>query len=167
MELNELKIAREDVNRLNVKSADDTYNSTNVQDNKNIFDRLPEHIVEKFNQLIDELVGLMDGMYTREQVDSAINQKVVDMTAGDMAKGVYDTNNNNVVDKAEKLAIHVKIGNVYFDGSKGITLTEMGAATVEQGVAIDSLTTDIKFIKVVDSLPTEPDVHTLYLIPKK
>lgn len=167
MELNDFKITNEEVNRLNVKSADDTYNSTNVQDNKNIFDRLPEHIVEKFNQLIDELVGLMDGMYTREQVDSAINQKVVDMSAGDMAKGIYDTNNNNVVDKAEKLAVPVKIGNAYFDGSKGITLTEMGAATVEQGVAIDNLITDIEYIKVVDSLPTEPDAKTLYFIPKK
>lgn len=166
MELNDLKITSEEVNRLNVKSADDTYTGTNARDNKNIFDRLPEHIATKFNYLIDELAVLLDGMYTREQVDRAINEKVFQMGSGDMAQAVYDTNSNGVVDKAERLATSVKIGNAYFNGSKSVTVEEMGCATAEQGQFVENLTTDVKFIKVVNELPSEPDVNTLYLVKK-
>lgn len=41
--------------------------------------------------------------YTKSETDEAISQKVLAIGAGDMAKDVYDTNFNGVVDDAEKL----------------------------------------------------------------
>ena len=166
MALTDNKITDSEINSLNVKSADDTYKNDNPRDNKAIFDRLPEHIAKKLNSLIDELAEVLAGLYTRQQVDDAIADKVQQMGAGDMAQAVYDTNHNGIVDKAERLATSVKIGNAYFNGSKGLTVQEMGCATAEQGQAAENLTTDVKFIKVVNELPTEPDETTLYLIPK-
>ncbi len=166
MALTDNKITASEINSLNVKSAEDTYKNNNPRDNKDIFDRLPEHIAAKLNSLIDELAEVLAGMYTRTQVDEAISNKVLQMGAGDMAQAVYDTNHSGVVDKAEKLSKTVKIGNAYFNGSKGLTVEEMGCATAEQGQAAENLTTDVKFIKVVNELPSEPDVNTLYLVKK-
>ena len=39
--------------------------------------------------------------YTKAETDKAIKDRVTDIGAGDMAKAVYDTNNNGVVDNAE------------------------------------------------------------------
>ena len=39
--------------------------------------------------------------YTKAETDTAINARVTDIGAGDMAKAVYDTDGNGVVDKAE------------------------------------------------------------------
>lgn len=39
--------------------------------------------------------------YTKAETDEAIAQRVTDIGAGDMAKAVYDTDGNGVVDKAE------------------------------------------------------------------
>ena len=41
--------------------------------------------------------------YTKAETDEAIAQRVTDIGAGDMAKAVYDTNGDGVVDDAEKL----------------------------------------------------------------
>lgn len=67
---------------------------------------------------------------------------------------------------AVKLQTARKIGNALFDGTKDITLAQIGAATSAQGTKIDNLTTEVKYIKKVSSLPANPDPTTLYLIPK-
>lgn len=41
--------------------------------------------------------------YTKAETDDAIAQRVTDIGAGDMAKAVYDTDGDGVVDDAEKL----------------------------------------------------------------
>ena len=46
---------------------------------------------------------------------------------GDMLKSVYDTDDNGVVDAAEKLQNARKIGNASFDGTADITLSQIGA----------------------------------------
>lgn len=90
-----------------------------------------EVIIPAFNLLIDALVADMGNIYTKEEVTQAIREKVAAVGAGDMAMAVYDTDGDGIIEKAGKLAKAVKIGNAQFDGSKGITLTEMGAALKE------------------------------------
>lgn len=46
---------------------------------------------------------------------------------GDMLKSVYDTDDNGVVDAAEKLQVAHKIGDASFDGTQDITLAQIGA----------------------------------------
>ena len=46
---------------------------------------------------------------------------------GDMLKSVYDTDDNGVVDAAEKLQTARKIGDASFDGTADITLSQIGA----------------------------------------
>ena len=46
---------------------------------------------------------------------------------GDMLKSVYDTDDNGVVDAAEKLQTAHKIGDASFDGTQDITLAQIGA----------------------------------------
>lgn len=123
-------------------------------------------VIPAFNQLIDAIVEDMGNIWTKEEVAQEIGQKVVEIGSGDMAKAVYDTDGDGIVDKAAKLAQKIKVGNAYFDGSSDITLGEIGAATTEQGVAVDRLTTDIKAIKYVLALPENPDINTLYLVKK-
>ena len=47
-----------------------------------------------------------------------------------------------------------------------ITPSSIGAATSAQGTLADNITTDIKYIKYVTSLPSSPDANTLYLVKK-
>lgn len=130
MAFNDLKITTADINTNNVKSAADTYSADDIQRNKDIFDRLPELIAARVNGLIDRLTEELAGIYTKTEVVAAINNKIVEIGTGDMAKGVYDTDGDgkvNAADTADKLADDVKIGDAEFDGSKDITLAEMGA----------------------------------------
>ncbi|MBP0980162.1 MAG: hypothetical protein J6Q18_01220 [Oscillospiraceae bacterium] len=123
-------------------------------------------VIPAFNRLVDAITADMDNRYTKEEVTASIAEKIVQLGAGDMSMGVYDTDGDGIVDKAEKLAQKVKIGNVYFDGTAGVSLEEIGAATSTQGKAVDDLTTDIKYIEYVTSLPSSPNANTLYLIKK-
>ena len=176
------KIITDDEIRLNnVKSSADDLKGS-AQDNKNVFDKLPELIALKHNSLIDELtknntnpvkstdiaflrIGSdtdmeisLDGVnwkkplehslyaksdknntYTKNETDTQINNKVLEISSADMTKAVYDKNNNGTVDSAEKLAKFVNIGNALFDGSVGITLEQMGAAEAKQLKAIEQL----------------------------
>lgn len=101
-------------------------------------------------RLDDTVCGLMADSVTKidtSAINAQINEFIEELraeiggignTAGLMPKSTYDTNNNGVVDKAEKLATAVKIGNASFDGSKSVTLAEMGAATSVQGTRADN-----------------------------
>ena len=65
MSFENLKISAEEINSLNVKSAADSYSNNSPRDNKNIFDRLPEHIAEKHN-LLGGSSGRICGKYLYE-----------------------------------------------------------------------------------------------------
>lgn len=88
------------------------------------------------------------GAYTKSETDGRIDEKVVEIGAGDMARAVYDPENkrrpyipfeealdkstykgseDGVVKSADKLRAPVKIGSADFDGSASITLSSMGA----------------------------------------
>ena len=88
--------------------------------------RTDKEIKTKHNGLVDTLVALFDAIYTKAQTDAQINAKVAQIGAGDMAKQVYDTNDNGLVDKAERLATVVRLGSANFDGSNSLTAAEMG-----------------------------------------
>ena len=47
-----------------------------------------------------------DNVYTKTETDAAIGSKITQLGAGDMAKAVYDTDGDGVVDNAAKLAGH-------------------------------------------------------------
>jgi|GEM_PF-1654044 len=88
--------------------------------------RTDKEIKTKHNNLVDTLVALFEAIYTKTQTDAQINAKVAAIGAGDMAKQVYDTNDNGVVDKAERLATVVQLGSANFDGSNSLSAEEMG-----------------------------------------
>lgn len=66
-----------------------------------------------------------DRYYTETECNSkfATKSEISSAGYGDMLKSVYDSNNNGIVDKAEKLATIRKINGVDFDGSNDINLT--------------------------------------------
>ncbi len=67
-------------------------------------------IIPHFNSLIDSLdkrdadvdTALSD-RYTKTETDKAIGDKLTEIGAGDMAKAIYDTDGDGVVDNAQKL----------------------------------------------------------------
>ena len=141
------KITDKEIEALNVKSAKDTYNATNVQENKNIFDRLPEHIAAKLNLLVDEIIKLQGEVVSGDDVTQMINQRIIDLNTGDMAKSVYDSNNSGVVDNSERLG-------------------GFGAEHFATAAQMAGFTQSISAMVVADTLPENPDPNTLYLIPK-
>ena len=120
-------------------------------------------VIPHFNALADDVANT----YSKEETAELVRQQVINIGAGDMAQGVYDSDGDKVVDATEKLANAVKIGNAFFDGAKSISLEEMGAATAEQGQKIDNLTTDVKAIKIVNAKPATAEEKTLYLVLKQ
>lgn len=107
------KITEQEVNGVYVQSAPDKLTGS-AEENKRIFDRLPLLIIDKFNALIDsfastvetEITASDDKIPTSNAVQKAIDEKVVELGAGDMAKGTYDTNDSGVVDDSERLGGH-------------------------------------------------------------
>ena len=101
-------------------------------------------IIPAVNNLVDEV----ESRYTKDETDKTINEKVKEIGAGDMAKAVYDADGDDVVDNAMQLDGHP-------------------ASYFAKAADFDALTTDIKAIKLVDSLPENRDMFTLYLRLKK
>lgn len=93
--MDKLKITDKEISENNVKSAADNLRG-NPRDVKDVFDRLPELIADRHNELVDNL-------YSKAQVDERINKKVVEIGAGDMAQAVYDENGDGVADNSENL----------------------------------------------------------------
>ena len=96
------RITQQEINENNVKSAADLLRG-NAQSNKNVFDKLPELIAERLNKVIDNV-------YSKLQVDSLINNKIVEIGSADMAKAIYDKNNDGIVDKADLALDSEKLG---------------------------------------------------------
>lgn len=62
-----------------------------------IMDEIPrEVIVPAFNELSDETEAAIQARYTKTETDQKINEKVVAIGSGDMAKGVYDPGDGGV-----------------------------------------------------------------------
>jgi hypothetical protein len=160
------KITESDLIGKGVVGQPDTPALSALEMQKKVEEIVRDVVIPAFNQLIDAVVEDMGNRYTKDEVTASIAEKIVQLGAGDMSMGVYDTDSDGIVDKAAKLAQKIKVGNAYFDGSSDITLGEIGAATTQQGVAVDRLTTDIKAIKYVLALPENPDINTLYLVKK-
>lgn len=100
--MNEYKIKQTEIDDNNVKSSPDILKG-DPQDIKNVFDKLPELIADKFNSLVDNL-------YSKKQVDEKIDAKIVEIASADMAKAVYDKNGDGIVDKADLALDSEKLG---------------------------------------------------------
>lgn len=78
-----------------------------------IMDEIPrEIIVPAFNELSKQAETALNDRYTKEETNSAINQRVIDIGTGDMAKGVYDPNNAGIDVTVQEYAC-TKTGKVY------------------------------------------------------
>lgn len=103
--MNNYKITENEINDNNVKSAADLLRGE-PRNNKNIFDRLPELIANKFNAFVEFIA---ERFYSKEEVEEAIDKRVIEIGAGDMAQGVYDKTHNGIVDNAER------VNGIWFD----------------------------------------------------
>ena len=92
--MEQYKITAQEVAQNNVKGVPDRLDGT-PQENKNIFDRLPELIVGRFNGFID---GMKSNFYSREETERAISARVVEIGSSDMTKAVYDADNDGRID---------------------------------------------------------------------
>jgi len=160
------KIEDNDLLGVGVIGLDDSPGFSTEEMQRKFEQTVREVVIPAFNALVDALIERDNSTFTREEVYEELRKAVFSTGAADMQKYVYDKNDDGVVDKAESLKNYVKIGDASFNGSKDITLAQMGAATKSQGDAIDKITTDIKAIKYVTSLPANPDANTLYLVKK-
>lgn len=144
-----MKITDLEISENNVKSAPDSLKAEgNVtpREIKHIFDKLPELIAAKFNALAEYVEG---SIYTKEQADAAIAQRVVEMGGGDMTRAVYDRDGDGIVDNAENaLALGGKAASLYalktdIDGSASDALdlaqTAQTAADNALQQAVDAL----------------------------
>lgn len=61
-----------------------------------------------------------------------------EMGYGDMTKAVYDTNNNGVVDSAEKVVNKLTVGSKQYDGSAAVTITATDLNAVQTNTPITS-----------------------------
>lgn len=132
---------------------------------------------DDFNKLQDAISAMQRFVTRSEQQIVFSAEEPSDQTVGDAwvkltstGAEMYQLTEDGYVlrfsNAAVKLRTARKIGNALFDGTEDITLTQIGAATSAQGTKIDNLTTEVKYIKKVSSLPANPDPTTLYLIPK-
>lgn len=97
-----------------------------ISEMQRIMDEIPrEVLVPKINAIIDDvnLKSVRAETYTKTETDTAINNKMIAIGAGDMAKSVYDPDGDGIVDDAEKL------GGVL----------PSGYATAAQGAEADAL----------------------------
>lgn len=98
--MDKYKITQNEINENNVKSAADLLKGE-PRDNKNIFDRLPELIANKVNGFIDAVISKFADYYNKTETEQKINEKVTELGKGDMAKAVYDTDGDGIVDNAK------------------------------------------------------------------
>ena len=120
------KITAQEILQNNVKSAADRLDGT-PQENKNVFDRLPELIASKLNAFVEYVFGSVytkdsvdeivdkkvdttavykkEDVYTKAETDSRINTAVFNSGSADMQKAIYDSDNDGVVEFADMATV--------------------------------------------------------------
>lgn len=113
------KILPADLEGKGVKGQTDTPGLTAAQMQEKVEEIVRAVVIAVFNQNAENT-------YDKNEVNAAIDAKMQAIGAGDMAKSVYGGSVDGVVKASDKLATPRKIGNADFDGTKNITLAQMG-----------------------------------------
>ena len=95
--MDDLKITDLEISENGVEGAAH-YFFGNPDENQKIFDKLPKLIAAKFNAFVEYIKG---NFYSKTEVDRKINNKIIEISAGDMAKSVYDADEDGIVDEAK------------------------------------------------------------------
>ncbi|MEG0913329.1 MAG: hypothetical protein RSD08_09780 [Oscillospiraceae bacterium] len=109
------RIAQTEIDAADNLGRDDTPNA-GTAGMQQILDAYPNLIAKKFNLLVDSLDTEISSRYTKAETDAKIGAKVVEIGAGDMAKAVYDTNGDGVVNDSDNgifVYTHTKSGKVH------------------------------------------------------
>lgn len=114
-------------------------------ENKGVLDTIVESVKKGYDSLVTLFTGIDavekkltatdNKLPTSKAVNDAINQRVVDIGAGDMSKRTYDKNNSGIVDDAERLGGELK----EYYASRGYVDTEM--ASIDY---VDNLVNSVK-----------------------
>ncbi len=130
--MNKFKISSIEVSQNNVKSAQDALRGT-PRENKNVFDKLPELIVERHNQLVEYIPT---NFYNKKETEAVVNSRVKEIGASDMAKAVYDKDNNGVVDNSQRLGGQLPEYYAKENSSWGLS----GGIQIENGTDLNTIT---------------------------
>ena len=129
------KIADADLNgKGNIGKADTP--GVTLSEMQRIMDEIPrEVLVPKINAIIDDvnLKSVRAETYTKTETDTAINNKMIAIGAGDMAKSVYDPDGDGIVDDAEKLG--GVLPNGYATAAQGAEADALVSGTTPAGNA--------------------------------
>lgn len=135
-DIKDYQISQAEVQSNGVVSAPDTL-TTSATESKKIFDKLPAFIVTKYNQLIDYIKSFYP---SKAEVNTAINQRIVDIGSSDMTQAVYDPTGKRTdiysygYSKAESNATFAPINNPVFKGIPKIganPITDTNTQTLE------------------------------------
>ena len=107
------------------------------------FDSLGNLSIDKFNAVVDHVGDVIENSTIKLPTMAAIVAYVTTLGGGDMLKAVYDTNNNGVVDNAERLNGH---SEVYFRNQYEITCPTSGYA--DESVTIQGVSRTLKAIEI-------------------
>lgn len=109
-------------------------------------------IIPKVNEIIDNI-------FTKSETTQQINEKVVDIGAGDMAMAVYDTDGDGRVDRAENAELLGGQPLAFFATATQLQQVEsLADAKIPKG--------DVTQIFVVDTEPVNGIDGALYLVRK-
>lgn len=109
--------------------------------------------------IIPKVNEMVDGMYTKQETDAQINAKIISIGAGDMAKGVYDTDNNGQVDSRDNAdRLGGQLPSYYATATQVQSAQQVADSAIQKG--------DVRQIFVVDSLPAQGVDGGLYLLKR-
>lgn len=107
------------------------------------FDSLGNLAIDKFNAVVNSVGDVIENSPIKLPTMAAIVAYVQLLGGGDMLKLIYDTNDDGVVDNAEKLNGH---SEVYFRNQYEITCPTMGYT--DESVTIKGVTKTLKAIEI-------------------
>lgn len=119
--MDKYKITASEVEQNNVKSAPTHIYGSDPVENKHIFDKLPELIVNKFNSFISAFNGLLD---------EKLKEHDIKLGNGDMLQAVYDADGDGIVDKAKSADEAEKLGGCdaeYFASAEAVQTAQQTA----------------------------------------
>lgn len=107
------------------------------------FDSLGNLSIDKFNAVVDNVGDVIENSPTKLPTMAAIVAYVTTLGGGDMLKAIYDTNDDGVVDNAERLNGH---SEMYFRNQYEITCPTTGYT--DESVTIQGATKTLKAIEI-------------------